>query len=70
VAAGAGERGMSDVPCQCRILNTASPAGKLKNWKYEKLTSRPATRPTRISDFQDFRFSPASSFTLPGRGQF
>jgi hypothetical protein len=32
-------------------------AGKLKNWKSEKLASRPATGPTRISAFQDFRFS-------------
>ena len=34
-------------------------AGKLKTWETGNLTSRPATRPTRISDFQDFRFSPA-----------
>jgi hypothetical protein len=33
-------------------------AGKLKIWETEKLTSRPATLPTGISDFQDFRFSP------------
>jgi hypothetical protein len=45
-------------PC-CQILTTSSPAGKLKNWKSEKLTSRPATRSTRISGFQDFRFLPA-----------
>jgi hypothetical protein len=32
--------------------------GKLKNWKSEKLTSRPTPQPSRIPDFQDFRFSP------------
>ena len=34
-------------------------AEKLKNWKSEKLTSRMATQHSRISGFQDCRFSPA-----------
>jgi hypothetical protein len=45
-------------------FTATGPAEKLKNWKSEKLTSRPATRLTRISDFQDFRFSPLH--LLPG----
>jgi hypothetical protein len=37
-------------------------AGKLKNWKSEKLTARTLTQVARISDFQDFRFSPPMLF--------
>ena len=54
---GRGE-GMSGAPCRCQILATPIRAGKLKTCKTGKLTSRPVTRATRISDFQDFRFSP------------
>jgi len=32
-------------------------AGKLRNWKSEKLTARAHPQIARISDFQDFRFS-------------
>ena len=41
------------------------------NWKSEKLTSRPATRPTRISGFQVFTRTAAAPEILPnepGRG--
>jgi hypothetical protein len=41
-------------------FRVTSGGGKLKNWKSEKLTSRPATRLARIPDFQDFRFSPTT----------
>ena len=71
----AGGRGgvMSGELRRRQIFTTSIRAGKLKNWKSEKLTSRPATRPTRIPDFQDFRFSPAFAAheilpNEPGRG--
>ena len=56
-----------------QVFTIFSQAGKLKNWKSEKLTTRLATRPTRIPDFQDFRFSPAPAAheilpNEPGRG--
>jgi hypothetical protein len=47
-----------------RFFTTPIRAGKLKNWKSEKLTSRQATGSTRISGFQDFRFSLTP---VPGR---
>jgi hypothetical protein len=56
---GARGVGMSGAPGRGQIFPASKAAGKLKNWKSEKLTSRPVTRPTRISGFQNFRFSSA-----------
>ena len=61
VAGGRGE-GMPGVPGRGQIFTAPIRAGKLKNWKSEKLTSSPATRHSRISGFQDFRFSPAPPY--------
>jgi hypothetical protein len=46
-------------------------AGKLKIWETGKLSSRPATQPTRFSGFQVFTHPPANPEILtnePGRG--
>ena len=49
---------MSGAPCLCQIFTATSPAGKLKNWKSEKLTVCPLVQIARIPGFQNFRFSP------------
>ena len=40
------------MPWRCQIFTVSSPAGKLKNWKSEKLIAYPLE-----PDCQDFRFS-------------
>ena len=52
-------RGGDGIGVGCRqIFTVAIRAGKLKNWKSEKLTARTLSQIARISGFQDFRFSP------------
>jgi hypothetical protein len=60
---GAGERG-----CRVRRVGAGFSPRRVGpgNWKYEKLTSRPATLPTRIPDFQVFTY-PRHLPTGPGR---
>ena len=41
--------------------HTAGPGGKLKNWKYEKLTVCTPDQHVWIPDFQNFRFSPSTA---------
>ncbi len=43
---------------RCQVFTVPTGAGKLKNWKSEKLTAGTPAQIARISDFQDFRFSP------------
>jgi hypothetical protein len=50
VAGGRGE-GMSGATGRGQIFTAPIRAGKLKNWKSEKLTSRQATQHSRISGF-------------------
>ena len=42
-------------------ISAWTPPGKLKIWKTGNLTCIPMSQRARISDFQDFRFSPASA---------
>jgi len=53
---------------RCQDFTASNSAGKLKNWKSENLTSRPATQLPRIPGFQDFRFSPPYAARKSGRG--
>ena len=49
---------MASVTVQGQIFTGRVRGGKLKTWKSEKLTSRPAPQLARIPEFQVFRISP------------
>jgi hypothetical protein len=59
---------MASVTVQGQIFTGRVRGGKLKTWETGNLTSRPATRPSRISGFQVFRISLIPRCTVPGPG--
>jgi hypothetical protein len=65
-----GGEGMSGAPCRCQIFTMPIRAGKLKNWKSEKLIACPRSQFARISGFQVFTRTAAPEILPigPGRG--